>query len=211
MRALCLLALSVWTATGALAVLLADEWEPPVRRDYYSPRKRFMLRVTPHRALSLRPGHCRAELYEILDSRHRPVWSRHLINNAAPVRVAIPDSGKYVVTMNEWYEDGMSPMLPIVVYGERGALISVHSTDSLGIDMLHVEKNDLWGWDQGSMHVFDEQGEFLFLRLRWGQVFAVRLEDGEVLSPESLSHAEWDSLFLRAKRGFAEIARQLRE
>ena len=79
------------------------------------------------------------------------IWSRFLINNHSPVRVFVSDSGKYVVTMDEWHSVGE---LPVVVYGQRGELIRVHSTDSLGLkdDVLQITitASSYW-WNEDSV------------------------------------------------------------
>ena len=109
---------------------------------------------------------------------------RFLINNHAPVRVFVSDSGKYVVTMDEWHSVGE---LPVVVYGQRGELIRVHSTDSLGLkhDVLQITitASSYW-WNEDSLIFFGPDEETLFIRLHWGKLLLLRLRDGDLMNDE---------------------------
>jgi len=140
-----------------------------------------MLKISPHPDWPDKPGHCRATLYGVEGAKRREIWSRFLINNHAPVRVFVADSGEYVVTMDEWHSVGE---LPIVVYGKRGELIRVHSTDSLGLkdDVLHIKRtvSSYW-WNEDSMSFFGPDEETFFIRLHWGKLVFISLEDGDLM------------------------------
>lgn len=49
------------------------------------------------------------------------LWSGRLINRVTPVGVLVPDTGRYVVTLDEWHSVGKNP---VVIYGEGGRLIA---------------------------------------------------------------------------------------
>ena len=86
--------------------------------------------------------------------------------------------------MDEWHSVGE---LPVVVYGKRGELIRVHSTDSLGLrdDVLHVKTttSSYW-WNEDSMSFFGPDEETFFIRLHWGRLLLLRLDDGDLMNEE---------------------------
>jgi hypothetical protein len=121
-----------------------------------------------------------------LNGGQTEVWSRYLINNDAPVRVFVADSGKYVVTVDEWHHVGE---LPVVIYGWRGELIRVHSIDSLGLkeDDAHIGStvSSYW-WDEDSISFFDSDDEIFFIRLHWGKWIMLKLRNGNLLEKERM-------------------------
>ena len=76
-----------------------------------------MLHVTPDQNQPARQGWCLAELYKANGADRTLVWKRYLINNVAPAKALVADSGKYVVTLGDW---GQFDTVPLVVYGEQG-------------------------------------------------------------------------------------------
>jgi len=165
--------------------LLADEWGPIEQTEFFSPNKRYMLKIVPREDWPIKPGYCKATLFKIDGRERKGIWSRYLINNHAPVRVFVADSGEYVLTMDEWHSVGE---LPVVIYGPRGDLIRVHSTDSLGLknDVEHIKKtvSSYW-WNEGLISFFGPEEETFFIRLHWGKLVLLGLEDGDLMDEDS--------------------------
>ncbi len=164
--------------------LSADSWGPPEQKEFFSPKQKHMLKVTPHKDWPNKPGHCQAILYKINGERKTEIWSRHLINNKAPMRVFVADSGKYVVTMDE---HGSVGDIPVVIYGLSGELIRVHSTDSLGLkdDIKHIKQtvSSYW-WNEDSISFFSPDEEVFFIRLHWGKLIFLELSHGDLMDEE---------------------------
>lgn len=158
----------------------ADSWGPLESSQVRSPTGKYELRITPEKHWADKPGHCTAALYQV-GADDQPVWSRHLINDEGPVTTFVADSGRYVVTMDEW---GSIGELPVVIYGSNGRLIKVHSTDSLGLkdDILHIEQSvSSYHWNQNAITCFDREEEVLFIRLHWGKVLMIQLHNGNLM------------------------------
>ena len=171
----------VTTLLCAIATIAsADSWGPIEQTEFFSENRKHMLRIEPHLDWSTKPGHCLATLFQ----GDKTIWSRYLINNHAPVRVFVADSGKYVITMDEWHNVGD---LPVVIYGGRGDLIRVHSTDSLGLkdDVQHIKMtiSSYW-WNEDSISFFGPNDEKLFIRLHWGKWIVLDLLRGDLLQKE---------------------------
>lgn len=158
----------------------ADSWGPVKKTEFYSVNRAHMLKIEPHPDWPSKPGHCRATLFR----GQKEVWSRHLVNNHAPVRVFVADSGEYVVTMDEWHNVGD---LPVVIYGRDGELVRVHSTDSLGLkdDVLHIKMtvSSYW-WNENSISFFGPDDEMFFIRLHWGKWIVLELRNGHLFQKE---------------------------
>lgn len=164
--------------------LNADEWDPIKQTDFFSASRKHMVNIKPHPNWPDKPGHCRATLFQLVGKTKREIWSRHLINNHAPVRVFVSDSGKFVLTMDEWHRVGE---LPVVIYGSRGELIRVHSTDSLGLkdDIQHIKRtvSSFW-WNENSISFFGPKDEAFITRLHWGKLLFINLRDGDLINEE---------------------------
>ncbi len=182
-----------------VSLALGDEWGPIEQTEFSSENGTHILKIEPHPDWPSKPGHCRATLFK----GKKEVWSRHLINNHAPVHVFVADSGDYVLTMDEWHSVGQ---LPVVIYGRRGDLIRVHSTDSLGLadDITHIimTVSSYW-WNEDSISFFGPQEQKFFIRLHWGKWIVLDLRRGDVLLKEETffrddlraqHEKEWQSL-----------------
>lgn len=102
------------------------------------------------------------------------MWSRFLINNRAPDHAFVSDSGGYVITTDH----GRSPdELPLVIYGQNGALVRVHNIDSLGL------RNEIFGseWDTDALSFFSTDERTFFIRLHGGKWIMLDLVLGDVL------------------------------
>jgi len=169
--------------------VLADDWGPAGEVECYSPARKYMLKVQPDSDWPSKPGHCRATLFH-LEPTKEPVWSRNLINNQAPIRVYVADSGEYVLTMDEWGEVGE---LPVVIYGKRGELIRVHNTDSLGLadDIGKIKQtvSSYW-WNEDSINFFSPDGELFLMRLNWGKLIVLDLSSGNLVAKNETFYRE---------------------
>ena len=169
----------------------ADEWKPAKQREFASDDKRYVFRVSPERREAIpRMGFCKGELFEDTAGARRLVWWRYLINNTAPVRAYVSNSGDFVVTMDEWEHVGT---LPVVIYERYGSLVCVHSLESLGLNRSseHIECSvgSRW-WNDNALILFGPKDEFLSVRLHWGEVLDIRLRDGRVLQKDDLEPNE---------------------
>jgi hypothetical protein len=159
----------------------ADSWRAPSEREYVSPAGQHVFRVIPSRKWGEEPGHCKATLYRVKGKTRTALWSRYLINDVAPVEAFVADSGEYVVTMDEWHDVGT---LPVVIYGPKGSLIRVHTTDSLGLsrDLTHIKMtvSSYW-WNENSVSFFGPKDEMFFIRLHWGKWLFLETRTGELV------------------------------
>jgi len=172
---------------------LSDSWTSPQVTEHKSEAGGYVLRVTPSPDSSS-PGHCRAEMLRVHGIKPTQVWSRDLINNIAPVRSYVTNSGRYVVTMDEWGHVGK---FPVVVYAHDGGLVAVHSTDSLGLegeDILHITQSvSSYWWNENALVFFEPREEVLCIRLHWGKLLLINLADGEVMSQKWYENRRgWD-------------------
>jgi hypothetical protein len=180
----------------------ADSWTSPTKREISSNNGKYVFVVTPHTGWTIKPGHCLGALYKVEDNKRTEVWSRNLINDVAPVEVFVADSGKYVVTMDEWHEVGK---LPVVIYNILGGLVYVHSTDTLGLkeDVQHIERtvSSYW-WNQDSISFFGPDDKTFIIRLHWGKTLFLWLRDGDLMDDEwyrickdwLMPEAEWKAI-----------------
>jgi len=220
-RTSCLLAMAVLAALAG-GITSADEWRPPKQRECWSSERRFSLRVSPSGNAWEQPGNCLAELFRCDASGRRLVWRRYLVNDEAPVAVLVADSGKYVVTMDEW---GRFGELPLVIYGPKGNLIEMHHLES--IENPYGGKYDGVGpiveaglsgpnWRKHSLMFFGPDDETLFIRLGTARVRVMRLRDGTIMtegwysaegqSGTQIPEKEWQSLMAFGKRRTPEAA-----
>jgi len=118
------------------------------------------------------------------------LWIRPLVNPVTPLNAIVTDSGRYVVTFDNWFGVGTDP---IVIYNERGDLIKRHTLESLGLikftrgaaeydieDPMIDSSISSTYWGSNAIMLLSEDQQFLLVRLYWGYTFSVRLSDGNV-------------------------------
>ncbi|MHC4445691.1 MAG: hypothetical protein ACYTF1_18365 [Planctomycetota bacterium] len=163
------------------AAATADSWGPVDKTQFASENGKHLVKITLHDEWPTQPGFCKADLLRTKDGKQDLVWSRYLINNHAPVRVYVTNSGRYVVTMDEWHEVGT---FPVVVYGVNGSLVHVHNLESLGLreDLLHIKMtvSSTW-WNENALVFFGPEEEILVIRLHWGRLLLIDLHTGRLL------------------------------
>ena len=99
----------------------------PTQADYYSANRAYVLHITPDQNQPARQGWCLAELYKTNGADRTLVWKRYLINNVAPAKALVADSGKYVVAVGDW---GQLDTVPLVVYGAQGEVRKLLTSDT---------------------------------------------------------------------------------
>jgi len=165
-------------------ISFADQWMPACQEGHFSAKQKHVLRTTPSKNRPQKYGHCMATLYKTDGDGEREMWSRNLINNISPVQVFVADSGKYVVTMDEWAGVGK---LPVVIYNSKGGLVRVHGIDSLGLekDWKHIKRSTVsYWWNEGSISFFGPDEETFFIRLHWGKLLLIQLQNGDLMDEE---------------------------
>jgi len=204
--------IAVFTILGQGTVGHGDSWGPITKFEFRSENGRHLLRIEPHDNWPDKPGHCRATLYRDDGDKRTELWSRFLINNHAPVKVFVSNSGRYVLTMDEWHSVGE---LPVVIYGRRGYLIRVHNTDSLGLkdDIEHITRSvSSYWWNENSTSFFGPDGETFFVRLHWGKLVMLDLSSGDLMDDDwydiargwRMPKTKWKSLHDYARREVAK-------
>jgi hypothetical protein len=191
-----------------ISVTIADEWPSIEKKEFKSRSGKYVFVITPHEDWPDHPGHCKGVLFKINGGKLTEVWSRYLINNVGPVHVFVTDSGRYVVTMDEWHRVGK---LPVVIYGFRGDLIYVHNIKSLGLedDIEHIKMtiSSYW-WNEDAIIFFGPKEEYLFIRLHWGKMLVIELWNGELCDKNwhELNRKKWKKLHNYGKKKTEEIA-----
>jgi hypothetical protein len=187
---LCILMLLSLSASRAFP----DIWSSPESSDTYSGNGAYMFRVTPTSGHGdmLRRGTCRGVLYAKHLKELSLRWERSLVNDICPIKAVVADSGRYVVTIGEWYG---YDRLPIVVYGPKGDLINVYgelrqiidtrrfltdrdgATDGTGIP--HSEGG--WHWLSHSLMFFSLNDEYFIVRLRNKGILVFETDTGRLI------------------------------
>lgn len=136
----------------------ADSWALPERQSYFSADRSLRFTVTP-RALRGALGYFEDKVagkepagqdkegvkeatgkLERLDSNGTwiAVWERPLLNEVAPVNALVENSGRYVVTFDNWHSVGLGDNV-VVIYGADGRLIrSMTLTDIVPEDYVQI-------------------------------------------------------------------------
>jgi hypothetical protein len=182
---------AAWAALFA-GVAAADSWMAPTEQDYYSSSRAYYLHVVPGDG----SRYASASLYEVIVDAEAGgdallKWSRDLANPYAPHKVLVADSGRYVVTFDEWGGVGYGSSV-VVVYGPGGELIKQFALEDLLAEeeleaVPHTVSSRWWGGE----HYLDEEAGVVVLAIGGaaepaaftapGRELRIRLADGEVL------------------------------
>lgn len=185
---------------------LADEWDGPGRMSFTSRNSAYRFEVAPSSAKG--PGNCQGQLVQTDKKDSKPVWSRGLVNDEAPIRAFVADTGNCVVTFDEWYHVGR---FPVVVYDGRGRLVKVHDLDSLLSPRDRYEAprtvTSIW-WSRDSICFFGPEDKTFFVRLRWGTLLVIDLRDGKLMDGKS-DEKQWKLLQDFAEKQVAELALEM--
>lgn len=188
---------------------VADSWLEPQGRRVYSENKIYYCKVTPSPAAKY--GRCRLALYKTNGSGGDLLWSRPAVNNRSPLRVYVGDSGKYVVTMDEWSHVGF---LPVVVYQGDGELTGV-----LGLEDL-LDSNELvrarrsggstW-WNENCVVTFLAQDHLFLIRLSSGRELVIDLSLGKVIDPDEWREKQYEAARRSVKMALRKAILQMLE
>jgi hypothetical protein len=147
--------------------ILADSWMLPSVKEYESEDKKIRLTVLP---LVMRDrviqSKCRIKLDRIINNlTWSAIWARNCVNDISPTNALVTNSGKYVVTFDNWYETGVGSNV-VVIYNANGKLVRSFSL----MDLMSQEKiNQLprsvssiqWGFN----HYIHQDQETLVLNI----------------------------------------------
>jgi hypothetical protein len=120
----------------------ADSWDPPETYEATSPSGNLRLRIDP--AGDEIDSRASATLYAVRAwLPDRRVWSIDLENPVLPASAYVSDSGR-VVTLDEWFDVGMSPRC-VVLYDSAGRHIR-----SLSLSDIATEEERARMWESSS-------------------------------------------------------------
>ena len=162
--------------------LHADSWPPPSTKTYESQNGKYVFRVTPN--WGEKPpqiGTCRGQLYRRENDELEIQWERPLINNIAPIRAYVADSGEYVVTIGEW---GNFEEFPVVFYEHHGFLVNVHGRTDQIAPRLVIGRAIMSGghWLANSLFLFGPDDASFIIRLNTGDLVLFETDDGELIN-----------------------------
>ena len=182
-----LLAAAALTVFGALLCSAsADTWELPKEKKYYSPNKKYYLKVTPKKLESQLAyfedkvaGRENAGVRKQVkgnrakgtfsarraDSGYSKKWEFPLVNEVSPVSALVSNGGDYVVTFDNWHSIGYGDDV-VVIYRSDGTLIKKLGLEDLltegDIGTLPRSTSSIeWGGD----HYIDEAKGLLVLKV----------------------------------------------
>jgi len=111
--------------------------------------------------------------------------------------VLIPDSGRYVVTLDEWHAVGTNP---VVIYDAAGKLVAHLKLEDLNLanHPKITQSVSSYHWNEYAFVIFGPRNsatltnadakrleDMLFIRLHWGEIITIDLKTGAV------RHGEW--------------------
>lgn len=200
---------------GAMSTI-ADTWSKPTKRRVTSQNGKYCFDIVPPDMVRerLTPGRCKGILYR-KDSKglYTKLWERHLINNISPVSAYVSPDGRFVVTLNEWSN---WDLLPIVIYGEDGSLLRIFTDKVLDYALEHECNITLSGveWARGGVAgsefgFFDPKVEFFIIKSESGPYYLVDLADMELKfadTMEAIKKVVGNRSFHRLKKLIHETA-----
>ena len=172
--------------------LLADSWAAPSDQTYRSTNGafEFFVSVPDWNRQKLEQG-SRGTLRRKQGDTWERVWERELVNRVSPVNAMVTDSGRYVVTFDEWHSIGKKP---VVIYGATGQLIAELNLADLKLENHpNISRSvSSYNWNEHAIELFGPTAgkdtepwrrtleDSLFIRLYWGEVIAIDLASGKV-------------------------------
>src|SRR5262249_47437008 len=125
----------IWPAALVLVAGMvparADTWAAPKDQEFRSAGGGFVFKVQVASPPPPQRGPCPGSLSPLHRGPYRPLWERPLVNRISPVRALVHDSGRFVVTLDEWHGVGTNP---VVIYGGEGELIAHLSLADLRLE-----------------------------------------------------------------------------
>lgn len=166
------------------APAIADDWPSPPTAVYFSPDQKVRLTVIPHASVRLgwfaveeakrqspgpddRPQSENARgLLERMSGTDgwEVVWDRPLLNEVSPVSALVANSGRYVVTFDNWYAQGLGKDA-VVIYGPDGGVVRSHRLeDFLPADYVKALPHSFMGaisWQADEHHLSADEATLI--------------------------------------------------
>ena len=173
------------------AAAKADEWALPADSTYQSQNGQFQFVVAVGSLSVSPPKEPSGTLRRKSGAQWEGVWTNQLVNGISPVQAMVHDSGRYVVTFDEYHSVGQNP---VVIYGEHGRLIAHLSLADLKLEnhpKITRSVSSYW-WNEYAVLLFGPSPmtgnkpwrrnleDSLFIRLFWGEVVDIDLASGKV-------------------------------
>jgi hypothetical protein len=198
-RAFQMLWLFLVCAGAGISSARGDSWAWPTIKTNVSESGAFEFVVHPGVSLNARKDRlpARGIFRQKTEGGVMQMWERPLVNRIAPVRVLIPDSGRYVVTMDEWHAVGTKPL---VIYDAEGKLVADLALQDLNLaNHPNITRSvSSYHWNEYAFVIFGPRNsetltkseakrleDMLFIRLHWGEIITIDLKTGAV------RHREW--------------------
>ncbi len=159
-----------------------------------------MLHITPDQNQPARQGWCLAELYKTNGADRTLVWKRYLINNMAPAKVLVADSGKNVVTLGDW---DVFDTVPLVIYGEHGEIVKLLTSDTHFRGMVTFDANEtglLGDLSKRALAYFGPGDTTLSIRLDRNETLMIWLQTGEVMDRDWYAFAKSAQVMTKEER-----------
>ena len=110
---------------------------------------------------------CIGVLEKKADNGFAQLWEKELDNDVAPLSAIVSDTGKYVVTFDNWHSGGQGDNV-VVIYNEKGDLLKKFALEDIASRTEIIRMNTtfpafmiFWGKD----HELDEENDLLILNL----------------------------------------------
>lgn len=157
---------------------------PPEKEVYYSSDKKLAFEVIPRDNDKNIP--CQGTLFKHINGIRVVVWHRVLPNPIAPAYAIVSDTGKYVITFNDWDRHGYEHS--IVVFGNDSKLLYQFSLeDILTEEEFSKVKIDYLGqryWSQGK-GIINEAKDILIVDTVASQK-QICLKEGKLLNDQGV-------------------------
>jgi len=169
---------------------LADTWLAPEKVHVFSRNRKFRFDIIPdwrpRNGQGFKIGRCRGILNrKTEEGEYVEVSQRYLINNIAPVSAYVSPNGRFVITLNEWHN---YRLLPIVVYGLNGRLERVFVDSVLEPAFRYQCDISLSGirWCGNEIALFALDEKVFVIRTGKGPYYLVDLEVMKLVSGRDL-------------------------
>ena len=162
---------------------LADVWELPKTKRYFSKDSTFMVKVIPTQIpekywqwTKSKPNKkknftekdttiilCHAILYKIESPDTIEIWNKKIVNPIMPVQVIVADDGKSTVTFDNWSSMGYGPDV-MVIYNEFGELAKKYQLQDFSpfpITDYMTSVSSIW-WRCGTKYINNQTIEICF-------------------------------------------------